>query len=111
MSPKAAPAAKRPAKRPAKQAAPAKNANALLFNFRPEDTLTSVTRESLKMMSDSLGLTETQTVHFALAKLRREVLPRYELDDGPVSEATLKAIRRLVPQDDFAPTQSLFARR
>lgn len=83
----------------------------ILFNFRPEDTLTSVTRETLKLIAETLGLTETQTMHFALAKLRREVLPKYELDDGPVSEGTLRTIRRLVPQDDFTPTQSLFQRR
>jgi len=82
----------------------------LLFNFRAEDTITSVTRDTLKLISETLGLTETQTMHFALAKLRREVLPKYELDDGPVSEATLRTIRRLVPQDDFRPTQSLFKR-
>lgn len=82
----------------------------ILLNFRPVDTLTSVTRDTLKLIAETLGLTETQTMHFALAKLRREVLPKYELDDGPVSEGTLRAIRRLVPQGGFTPTQSLFRR-
>ena len=95
----------------AQKAKPTKGLKPILFNFRPDDTLTSVTRETLKLIAETLGLTETQTMHFALAKLRREVLPKYELDDGPVSEGTLKTIRRLVPQDDFSPTQSLFQRR
>ena len=95
----------------ARKPKPTKDLKPILFNFRPEDTLTSVTRETLKLIAEALGLTETQTMHFALAKLRREVLPKYELDDGPVSEGTLRTIRRLVPQDDFTPTQSLFQRR
>lgn len=73
--------------------------------------LRSVTRDTLKMIAETLGLTETQTMHFAMAKLRREVLPKYELDDGPVSAGTLRTIRRLVDQEDFTPTQSLFRRK
>lgn len=80
----------------------------ILFNPRPKDTQTSVSRGTLKLIAETLGLTETQTMHFALARLRSEVLPKYELDDGPVSEATLRAIRKQVPQDDYRPTQSLF---
>lgn len=88
-----------------------KSLQPLLVNFRDQDTLTSVTRETLRLIAKALGLTETQTVHFALAKLRREVLPKYALDDGPVSDKTLRTIRKLVPQGDFTPTQSLFSRK
>ena len=87
-----------------------KSVKPILFNPRPHDTQTSISRDTLKLVAETLGLTETQTMHFALAKLRREVLPKYELDDGPVSEKTLRTIRKLVDQQDFEPTQSLFGR-
>ena len=90
------------------KSAPGKSIKPILFNPRPHDTLTSISRETLKLIAETLGLTETQTMHFALAKLRREVLPKYELDDGPVSASTLRSIRKLVDQREFKPTRSLF---
>ena len=90
------------------KSAPSKSIRPILFNPRPHDTLTSISRDTLKLVAQTLGLTETQTMHFALAKLRREVLPKYELDEGPVSEGTLKSIRKLVNQREFIPTSSLF---
>lgn len=90
------------------KSAPSKSVRPILFNPRPHDTLTSISRDTLKLVAQTLGLTETQTMHFALAKLRREVLPKYELDEGPVSEGTLKSIRKLVNQREFIPTSSLF---
>ena len=90
------------------KSASTKSVRPILFNPRPHDTLTSISRDTLKLVAQTLGLTETQTMHFALAKLRREVLPKYELDEGPVSEGTLKSIRKLVNQREFIPTSSLF---
>lgn len=100
----------RPAETAVTRSAPTKSIKPILFNPRPHDTLTSISRDTLKLVAETLGLTETQTMHFALAKLRREVLPKYELDDGPVSEGTLKSIRKLVDQREFHPTKSLFGR-
>lgn len=45
----------------------------LLLNFK-EETLTTVSRKSLKELAKTLGFDETQTVLFALARLRDEVL-------------------------------------
>ena len=45
----------------------------LLLNFKTE-SLTTVSRKSLKEMAKKLGFDETQTVLFALARLRDEVL-------------------------------------
>ena len=45
----------------------------LLLNFKQE-SLTTVSRKSLKELAKKLGFDETQTVLFALARLRDEVL-------------------------------------
>ena len=45
----------------------------LLFQFK-EDTVTTVSRETLSEVAKTLGFNETQTVHLAVARLRDEVL-------------------------------------
>jgi hypothetical protein len=50
----------------------------LTLNFK-DDTLTTVSRPMLRAMASKLGFNETQTVLYALARLRDEVI----LDDGP----------------------------
>lgn len=46
---------------------------ALLFKFK-ENTVTTVSRETLSEVARTLGFNETQTLHFAVARLRDEVL-------------------------------------
>ena len=83
--------------------------NGLLLQFRPTDTLSGVTRETVKRMAEALGFNETQAVHLALARLAKEVLPAYEPDDGPLTQAQFKVIDKLVPQDRvFTKSRSLF---
>ena len=45
----------------------------LLFQFK-EDTITTVSRETLSEVAQTLGFNETQTLHFAVARLRDQVL-------------------------------------
>jgi hypothetical protein len=45
----------------------------LTLNFK-EDTLTTVSRPMLRIMASKLGFNETQTVLYALARLRDEVI-------------------------------------
>lgn len=71
----------------------------ILLSYRPADTIAGVTRETVKRLAEQLGFNETQTVHYALARLAKEVLPKYEQDDGPLTEKQLNTIRRAVPQD------------
>jgi hypothetical protein len=81
----------------------------LLLQFRPADTLVGVTRETVKRIAVQLGFNETQTVHFALAKLAQEVLPAYAPDDGALTPKEINAIHALAPQDrPFNATKSLF---
>ena len=80
----------------------------LLVTVRPKDTRFGVTRKTVRKMSDTLGLTDTDTMMLALAKLRDSLLPAYERDDGPLTERQMQALRKVEPQDGYRPTRSLF---
>lgn len=71
---------------------------ALLVNFK-DDTLTTVSRSTLRHIAKALGFSETQAVHFALARLREDAL-RADSDEGfpPLTKAQLEAIRRQEPK-------------
>jgi hypothetical protein len=71
---------------------------ALLLNFKV-DTLTTVSRTTLRRIAKALGFSETQAVHFALARLREDAL-RGEVDEGypPLTRAQLAAIRKHEPK-------------
>lgn len=80
----------------------------LLVQFRAKDTKFGVTRRTVRNMADRLGLTDTDTLMYALARLRDQVIPAYAPDDGPLTQAQMEAIRKIEPQDGYAPTRSLF---
>ena len=71
---------------------------ALLLNFKV-DTLTTVSRVTVRRIAKALGFSETQAVHFALARLREDAL-RGESEEGypPLTKAQLAAIRRHEPK-------------
>ena len=71
---------------------------ALLLNFKV-DTLTTVSRETVRRIAKALGFSETQAVHFALARLREDAL-RGEADEDypPLTKAQLAAIRKHEPK-------------
>ena len=72
----------------------ATKAENLLLSFR-SDTANSVSRTTVKSMVSFLGFsTETQVIHYALSKYAKEVLPAYEADDGDLTAAQIKAIRK-----------------
>ncbi len=70
---------------------------ALLLNFKV-NTLTPVSRDTLRRIAKTLGFTETQAVHFALARLREDSL-QAESEDAypPLTKAQLGAIRKHDP--------------
>jgi hypothetical protein len=80
----------------------------ILLRYRDKDTAYGVTRKTTAKLADTLGLSETQVVHVALANLARQTLPRYELDDGPLTQAQMDAIDRLQPPGRMKVTKSLF---
>ncbi|MGB5082043.1 MAG: hypothetical protein WBO23_15005 [Burkholderiales bacterium] len=86
------------AKRSATQRKPP---SGILLRYREKDTAYGVTRKTTTRLAQTLGLSETQVVHVALANLARQTLPRYEPDDGPLTDEQMAAIRKLVPQRGF----------
>ena len=73
-------------------------ADQIAFRYRPTDSLTGVTRETAKRLAESLGVDETQAIHLALRELAIKLLPQYEADDGPLTAAQLRQIKKRVPQ-------------
>jgi hypothetical protein len=75
----------------------------LLFKFK-DDTLTTVSDESFSKVAKILGFNDTQTLHFAIARLRDEILGASEAGSAvreapypPLSAAQLLEIRSAVP--------------
>ena len=96
-----------PAKRSATRRKPS-SAGGILLRYRESDTAYGVTRKTTAKLAETLGLSETQVVHVALANLARQTLPRYEADNGPLTDEQMEAIRRLQPQGRMKVKASLF---
>src|SRR5690606_1774653 len=73
-------------------------ANQIAFRYRSVDSSTGVTRETAKRLAEHLGVDETQAIHRALHELAVRVLPQYEADDGPLTAAQVRQIRKRAPQ-------------
>lgn len=80
----------------------------ILLRYRDKDTAYGVTRRTATRLAASLGLSETQVVHVALANLARQTLPRYEVDEGPLTRVQMEAIDRLQPAGRMKVKKSLF---
>ena len=83
-------------------------AEGILLRYRDKDTAYGVTRRTATRLAASLGLSETQVVHVALASLARQTLPRYEVDAGPLAREQMEAIDRLQPPGRMKVKKSLF---
>jgi hypothetical protein len=70
------------------------------LRFPPTDTTDAIGRDTLMRLTAHFGMSETETVHYALRKLAKEVLPAYEPDDG---DLTPRAGARCQCQLDLAP--------
>lgn len=81
----------------------------LLFRYRGSDTIAGVSRKTASRLAKTLGLTETQAIHLALARLAQETLPRYDADKAPLTEKQLRAIKRLEQQGRLVTSETLFA--
>ncbi len=92
-----------------KAVTPGAAAGRLLFRYRGRDTVAGVSRKTATRLAKTLGLTETQAIHLALARLAQETLPRYEPDEAPLTEKQLQAIKRLEPQGRLVVSEDLFA--
>ena len=79
--------------------------SSILLRYRDTDTNFGVTRATATRLAKSLGLSETQVIHVALAHFARQNLPAYEADDGPLTDEQMKRIRELVPQTGFVSSK------
>jgi hypothetical protein len=73
-------------------------ANQIAFRYRPADSTTGVTRDTAKRLADCLGVDETQAIHLALRDMAVKLLPQYEADDGPLTAAQIRQIKKLAPR-------------
>ena len=85
------------------------NTPSMLLKFKRKDSPLGVQKATVKQMANLLGFNETDVVHYALSKLAKEIIPAYELDDGPLTDAQLKKIKKLSGIDqDMAMEIALF---
>ena len=81
----------------------------MLLKFKHKDTVMGVQKQTVKRMAELLGFNETDVVHYALSKLAREVIPAYEIDDGPLTASQINKIKALSGIDQNMPmTSTLF---
>lgn len=89
----------------------AEKTEAFLVRLRSQDTPSGVSSATVEMLMFQTGLNRTEVVHLALRELANRWLPKYEKDDGPLTEAQYQAIRAAstateTPEELF--TQRLF---
>lgn len=65
------------------------------FRYRSVDSPTGVTRHTAKRLAGHLGVDETGAIHLALRELATRVLPQYEADDGPLTDAQMRQIKKI----------------
>jgi hypothetical protein len=70
----------------------------IAFRYRPTDSPTGVSRDTAKRLAECLGVDETQTIHMALREMAVRLLPQYPADDGPLTAAQLRQIKKRAPQ-------------
>ncbi len=73
-------------------------ANQIAFRYRATDSATGITRETAKRLAEQLGVDETQAIHRALHDLAVKLLPQYEADEGALTAAQMRQIKKRVPQ-------------
>lgn len=63
-------------------------------------------RNTAKRLAECLGVDETQAIHLALHDMAVRLLPQYEADNGPLTAAQLRQIRKRVPQGEKRSVRS-----
>lgn len=74
------------------------SADQIPFRYRTTDSATGVTRDTAKRLAERLGVDETQAIHLALHDMAVKLLPQYEADEGPLTTAQIRQIKKSVPQ-------------
>ena len=76
-----------------------------LFQLRSVDNEFGVSEDTFARLMAELSLNQTELVHKALRDLAKEVLPAYQQDDGPLTDAQHAAVKKLsgldIAEDDL----------
>ena len=80
----------------------------VILRYRERDTPYAVSRKTTARLAATLGMTETQVIHLALAELAARHLPNYAPDEGPLAPTTLTRLRKRVPQGRMKLDEALF---
>ena len=57
-----------------------------------------MTRDTAKRLAECLGVDETQAIHLALHDMAVKLLPQYEADEGPLTPAQMRQVKKRAPQ-------------
>lgn len=74
-----------------------KQTESFLLRLRKQDTPTGVSGSTVELLMGQTGLSKTEVAHLALRQMADRYLPKYELDDGPLTTAQISAIRTASP--------------
>lgn len=96
------------ASKPAAARSKTPTAQGVLLRYREADTPYGVTRQTTSALARTMGLSETQVIHAALAQFARQNLPRYAADNGPLTTEQKTAIRKKQPAGRMRVKESLF---
>ena len=67
----------------------------IAFRYCTKDSPAGVTRATAQRLAKALGVDETQAIHLALRQMAMRMLPQYEADEGPVTAAQARQVRKL----------------
>ena len=83
----------------------------LLIKFKSRNSQYGVTRETLRAVAEEMDVSETMVVHLAISRFAKEVLPAYEIDDGPLTTGDIARIRKaaqpMLPKEKVRRKRSL----
>lgn len=83
---------------------------AVLVRLRKQDSPYGVTRDTLQRLAKTLHLKVSEVVHVALAECAKANLPRYAIDNGPLTSKEHERIAELTQETraTYRETDSLF---
>lgn len=73
-----------------------------LFRLRDNDSPSAISKATLAALMEVTGMTKTELTHLALRKMANNYLPRYEEDNGPLTNEQLLSIRAQSTASDIS---------
>lgn len=76
--------------------------NNFLFRLRDNDTPIAISKTTMNALMELTGMTKTDLTHLALRKMANNYLPRYEGDNGGLTNEQLLSIRAQSTASDIS---------